>query len=63
MEPWIPPQREFWVGEKDDWQILIDLDGSHPEEKLGWENRTEEKIDRDLNQKKLTLDFEVMTSK
>ncbi len=39
----IPPQRKFWVGEKDDWLILIDLDGSHPKEKLGWENRKEGK--------------------
>ncbi len=68
MDPWIPPRREFWVGEKrwlknPDWywripprkEIWSKSHGSHPKEKLGWENRTYKKIDRDLNQKKVDL--------
>ncbi len=50
---WIPPRREIWSKSP----------GVHPEGNFGWENRMEKKSEVDLDQKKLTLAYKVMTLK
>ncbi len=65
QNPWIPPQIEIWSGSNGSHpkEKSGQIPGSHPEGNFGWENRMEKKSEVNLDQKKLSLAFKVMTSK